>query len=87
VSPEILDIGNSIGALMAVMLGGSGTFFGPVLGSALYICLEQFISNYTERWVTVVGLLFIIVVLFAPEGLWRLIRNLWVSLKTSLRGS
>jgi len=87
VSPEILDIGNSIGALMATMLGGSGTFFGPVLGSALYICLEQFISNYTERWVTVVGLLFIIVVIFAPEGLWRLIRNLWVSLKTNLRGS
>jgi branched-chain amino acid transport system permease protein len=87
VSPEILDIGNSIGALMAVMLGGSGTFWGPVLGSALYVCLEQFISDYTERWVMVVGLLFILVVIFAPEGLWRLIRNLWVSRKSSVRSS
>jgi branched-chain amino acid transport system permease protein len=87
VSPEILDIGNSIGALMAVMLGGSGTFFGPVLGSALYICLEQFISDFTERWVMVVGLLFILVVIFAPEGLWRLIRSLWVSRKSSARSS
>ena len=81
VSPDILDVGNSIGALMAAILGGSGTLFGPVIGSALYVSLEQFISGYTERWVMVMGLLFILIVIFAPIGLSRLISNLWFSLR------
>jgi branched-chain amino acid transport system permease protein len=81
VSPEVLDIGNSIGALIAVILGGSGKLFGSVIGATLYICLEQFISAYTQRWVMVVGLLFIFVVVFAPLGLSRLLSTFWVSLK------
>ena len=81
VSPEVLDIGNSIGALIAVILGGSGQLFGSVIGATLYICLEQFISAYTQRWVMVVGLLFIFVVVFAPLGLSRLLSTFWVSLK------
>jgi branched-chain amino acid transport system permease protein len=81
VSPEVLDIGNSIGALIAVILGGSGKLFGSVIGATLYICLEQFISAYTQRWVMVVGLLFIFVVVFAPLGLSRLLSRFWVSLK------
>jgi branched-chain amino acid transport system permease protein len=81
VSPEVLDIGNSIGALIAVILGGSGKLFGSVIGATLYICLEQFISAYTQRWVMVVGLLFIFVVIFAPLGLSRLLSTFWVSVK------
>lgn len=87
VSPEILDIGNSIGALMAVMLGGSGTLSGSVVGATLYICLEQFISGYTQRWVMVVGLLFILIVIFAPIGLSRLMSGLWFSLKNRSRST
>jgi len=81
VSPEILDIGNSIGALIAVILGGSGRLFGSVIGAALYVCLEQFISAYTQRWVMVVGLLFILVVIFAPLGLSPLLSRLWISMR------
>ena len=81
VSPEILGVGNSIGALMAVILGGSGTLFGSVIGSALYVSLEQFISGYTQRWVMVMGLLFILIVIFAPRGLSRVVGALWFSLK------
>jgi branched-chain amino acid transport system permease protein len=81
VSPEVLDIGNSIGALMAAMLGGSGTFFGPVIGAAVYVCLEQFISAYTQRWVMVVGLLFIFIVIFAPSGLTRVISTCYLSMR------
>jgi branched-chain amino acid transport system permease protein len=81
VSPEVLDIGNSIGALIAVILGGSGKLFGSVIGATIYICLEQFISAYTQRWVMVVGLLFIFVVIFAPLGLSRLLSAFWVSFK------
>jgi branched-chain amino acid transport system permease protein len=87
VSPEILGVGNSIGALMAVILGGSGTLFGSVIGSAVYVSLEQFISGYTQRWVMVMGILFILIVIFAPIGLSRLMSALWVSLKNRSRGS
>jgi branched-chain amino acid transport system permease protein len=87
VSPEILGVGNSIGALLAVILGGSGTLFGPIIGSALYISLEQFISGYTQRWVMIMGLLFILIVLFAPMGLSRLLSTLWSSIRGRAKGS
>ena len=87
VSPEILGVGNSIGALLAVILGGSGTMFGPIIGSALYISLEQFISGYTQRWVMIMGLLFILIVLFAPMGLSRLLSTFWSSIRDRSKGS
>ena len=80
VSPDILGVGNSIVPLMSVILGGSGTLFGSVIGSTLYVTLEQFVSGYTQRWVMVMGFLFIVIVIFAPMGVSRLIDNLWASL-------
>lgn len=86
VSPDILGVANSLIPLMSVILGGSGTFWGPIIGSALYVSLEQFISGYTQRWVMVMGLLFILIVIFAPMGLSRLFSLLWFSCKNRLRG-
>lgn len=68
-SPEVLSLVNSAKALMMVLVGGVGTFGGPLLGAVIIVSLENLISTFTNRWVLIMGLLYIIVVLFSPEGL------------------
>ena len=55
-----------------VIVGGSGTLIGPIIGAAFFLILEHQLSTYTEAWALFLGLVFIAVVLFAPEGIWGL---------------
>lgn len=52
-----------------VLLGGVNTFVGPVIGTGLFLLLRDTISVWTSHWQLPVGLLFIAIVLFFPEGL------------------
>jgi branched-chain amino acid transport system permease protein len=56
-------------ALLMVIIGGTGTLGGAVLGSAAFILLQSTVSTYTERWMLILGLTFIVFVLFAPGGI------------------
>jgi branched-chain amino acid transport system permease protein len=56
--------------LIMVIVGGSGTLIGPILGAAFFMLLEHQLSSYTEAWALFFGLVFIVFVLFAPEGIW-----------------
>jgi branched-chain amino acid transport system permease protein len=69
VSPAYLSIVFSAMALIMVILGGAGTLLGPALGSAAIVFLENVISAATERWLLVLGLIYVAVTLFAPSGL------------------
>lgn len=69
VSPVYLSIVFSATALIMVILGGAGTLLGPALGSAVIIFLENFVSAHTERWLLVLGLIYVVLTLFAPDGL------------------
>lgn len=75
VSPAYLSIVFSAAALIMVILGGAGTLLGPVLGSAVIVYLENAVSAYTQRWLLVLGLVYVAVTLFAPEGLVGLLRR------------
>ena len=78
VSPAYLSVIFSASALIMVILGGAGTLLGPALGAALIVYLENAISAQTERWLTVLGLIYVAVTLFAPGGLIGLVRGrLW----------
>jgi len=55
-------------ALLMVIIGGTGTLFGGVLGAAAFILLQSLVSSYTERWMLILGSTFILFVLFAPGG-------------------
>jgi branched-chain amino acid transport system permease protein len=57
-------------ALMLTLLGGMGTFFGPFVGSAVFLGTEHIVTGYTERWQLIVGIVFIVLVLFFPKGIW-----------------
>lgn len=55
--------------LIMVIVGGNGTLVGPIVGAIFFMLLEQNLSQYTESWTLIFGLIFIVVVLFAPGGL------------------
>jgi branched-chain amino acid transport system permease protein len=61
--------------LIMVILGGAGSLVGPILGAAFFLLLEHHLSSLTDSWALVLGLLFIAVVILAPEGLWGLLRG------------
>jgi branched-chain amino acid transport system permease protein len=54
--------------IMAVM-GGMRTFWGPLLGAAVFVVLQDYLSSMTTNWQSFIGLLFVLVVLFFPRGL------------------
>ena len=56
--------------VIMTLLGGAGTFFGPFVGAAAFLVLEDRISVFTESWPLVIGLIFMVFVLFLPKGIW-----------------
>ena len=52
-----------------VIIGGTGTLGGSMLGAAAFILLQSMVSSYTERWMLILGLTFVLLVLFAPGGI------------------
>src|SRR5215813_256783 len=59
--------------LIMVIVGGSATLIGPILGAAFFLLLEHQLSSYTEAWALFFGLVFIGFILFAPQGIWGLL--------------
>jgi len=56
--------------VMMTLLGGAGTFFGPFVGAATFLVLEDRLSVFTESWPLVIGAIFSAFVLFLPSGIW-----------------
>ena len=75
VSPDYIHVARSAEVLLMVILGGAGTLIGPAIGAALIVLLENIISTYTERWLMLLGFVYVLVALFAPNGLTGLIQN------------
>jgi branched-chain amino acid transport system permease protein len=85
VSPNVLALGSSAEALLMVISGGSGTLLGPIVGAALVVAMKNVASAYIERWNFVLGAIFVVIVIFMPEGIVpgsvRLGRWLWTGLR------
>ncbi len=69
ISPEMGDWTRSGELIFMVVLGGAGSLFGPVLGAAAFILLEELLSSYWLYWQLIFGILLILVVLFARGGI------------------
>jgi branched-chain amino acid transport system permease protein len=57
-----------------VILGGAGTLVGPAVGAAAILLLESWVSTQLERWLSVLGTIYILAVVFCPRGVVRLFR-------------
>jgi branched-chain amino acid transport system permease protein len=72
VSPSDLGTIASAKMLLMVIVGSTGTFWGPILGAFLVVFLENLVSAQTERWLTIMGAIYIFVVLVTPKGVMRI---------------
>ena len=64
--------------IMAV-LGGMRSFWGPLIGAAIFVVLQDYVSTMTQNWMSFIGLFFVLVVLFFPRGVLGIIRRKSVS--------
>jgi branched-chain amino acid transport system permease protein len=55
--------------VVMTVMGGMRTFWGPLVGAAVFVVLQDYISSMTVNWMSFIGMLFILVVLFFPRGL------------------
>ncbi len=69
ISPHSLSLANSAEMLLMVIAGGAGTLSGPVVGAALVVLLKNVASAYIDRWVMLLGFVFIFIVMFVPGGI------------------
>jgi branched-chain amino acid transport system permease protein len=80
ISPQILALQTSAEMLLMVISGGTATLFGPIVGAILVVVMKNVVSAYIVRWNLVLGVIFVAIISFMPEGLvpgtvrlWRLI--------------
>jgi branched-chain amino acid transport system permease protein len=69
ISPQVVALTTSAEALLMVISGGSGTLLGPIFGAAIVVIMKNVVSAYIERWNLVLGVIFILIISFMPEGL------------------
>jgi branched-chain amino acid transport system permease protein len=69
VSPAYMHWQRSGELIMMVLLGGTGTLYGPIVGAAAFLMLEETLSRLTEHWKAILGPLLVLLVLFARGGI------------------
>ena len=73
VTAEVVGAGRSGGYLLFTFLGGATFFFGPIIGGILMVLAFVLLSEFTKAWLLYLGLLFLIMVIYAPGGIASLI--------------
>jgi branched-chain amino acid transport system permease protein len=68
VSPEYVDMFMSSAVVQMSVIGGYRSFAGQIVGSVVYVCLVEFLSSFTDRWQLVMGALFVVLLLYCPQG-------------------
>jgi branched-chain amino acid transport system permease protein len=75
VDPRALYWTQSGDFVIMAVLGGMRSFWGPLLGAAIFVVLQDYLSSQTENWMSFLGLFFVLVVLFFPRGILGMIRR------------
>ncbi len=75
VDPRALRWDQSGNFVIMAVLGGMRSFWGPLIGAAIFLVLQDYISSETENWMSFIGLFFVLVVLFFPRGVLGIIRR------------
>ncbi len=69
VSPQVAQLQSSAEALLMVISGGTATLLGPIVGAAIVVVMKNVVSAYVERWNIALGIIFVLIITFMPEGL------------------
>lgn len=76
VSISAISIDMTTAVLLMTFVGGTGTFWGPIVGALVYIVLQNYLSDLTDRWPFFMGLIFVLMVMFVPGGLSQIILSI-----------
>jgi branched-chain amino acid transport system permease protein len=77
ISPQIAALQTSAEVLLMVISGGTATLLGPIVGAAIVVIMKNVVSAYVVRWNMVLGLIFVAIITFMPEGLVPGSKRLW----------
>ena len=69
IGASTIDLVMSTHIIFMAFIGGIGHFWGPLLGSGIYVYLSEYLSHYTDRWELIFGVVVVILVLLAPQGI------------------
>jgi branched-chain amino acid transport system permease protein len=75
VDPRALHYSMSGDFVIMAVMGGMRTFWGPLLGAAVFVVLQDYISSITVNWMSFIGMLIVLIVLFFPRGILGIVRR------------
>jgi branched-chain amino acid transport system permease protein len=76
-SPHAISLQQSAEILLMAILGGASSLTGPIVGAAIITLVKNVVSTYVERWNTLLGAIFVIVIMFMPYGIVPGCKQLW----------
>jgi len=77
ISPTYCSMMTSALVVLMALIGGTRIFAGPILGVAVVWAIRSIVSSYTEYWTLILGVLMVVIVMFAREGIVGYISQLW----------
>jgi branched-chain amino acid transport system permease protein len=80
-SPHAISLQQSAEILLMAILGGASTLTGPIVGAAIITLVKNVVSTYVERWNSLLGAIFVIVIVFMPYGLVPGFKRLWARIR------
>jgi branched-chain amino acid transport system permease protein len=75
IDPRALRVDLSGNLVIMAVLGGMRAFWGPLIGAAIFVALQDYVSSHTQNWMSVIGLVFVLVVRFFPRGVLGMLRG------------
>jgi branched-chain amino acid transport system permease protein len=84
-SPTAIELIRAAEAVLAVIVGGMGTIAGPFIGAGIITIVRQELSASVDRWMTVLGLIFIVTALYASDGLMGQVPRIRAQVRRRLR--
>jgi ABC-type branched-subunit amino acid transport system ATPase component/ABC-type branched-subunit amino acid transport system permease subunit len=83
--PEVFHSAFSGTIVAMTIVGGMRTFFGPIVGGAVYVFFQDLLSSYTKHWMIYFGLIFMAFILFSPNGITGILEGLRGRLRNNRR--
>lgn len=87
INPHSVSLTTNVETLLSAILGGIQTLFGAILGTAILKILDLVLSGITQRYLLIMGILFLITIMFAPQGAAGAVKRLWDSVASRISGS
>ena len=81
ISPSVMGLGPMALFVTMLVIGGLGTFTGPMVGTALVMVVSEYLRDYQEARLIIVGLILLLTIVLAPRGLVPALKDGWARLQ------